>query len=369
MAYSRIKVWIPGEVLTANDLNAEFTGCVGNENDLLTRITNEATSRATADTTLQDNIDTIYDSTAGEIEANLVVEDSIKADAVTVAKIKDGEITLAKMAASAKSPAAGTEGLRKLGTGALDAMPGNTSLIPADGSVTEAKLGAGAVTVNKIGSSAVSQAKLKTSTGEVNTSSSSGEALTLPGGSYGFYPQVKSSSAGITVTAYIANSVIGSTYVASIYLKTSAQTAFATQRYVTSSGEVNWYFILRDKDTGEIVASYFAPDHPCFGNGGDPEKVPHPFPGYDPNKHEVVCINPDHSEIKAIAKRKGSKGILEVLQEEYVIDEQPAKWPTKAVTVGLSDEYDHVDDEKAIETIKMAIPHPGGVLCRTLRVK
>lgn len=150
MAYSRIKVWIPGEVLTANDLNAEFTGCVGNENDLLTRITNEATSRATADTILQTNIDTIYDSTAGEIEANLVVEDSIKADAVTVAKIKDAEITLAKMAASAKSPAAGTEGLRKLGTGALDAMPGNTSLIPADGSVTEAKLGAGAVTMAKM---------------------------------------------------------------------------------------------------------------------------------------------------------------------------------------------------------------------------
>lgn len=50
------------------------------------------------------------------------------------------EITLGMMADSAKSPAAGTEGLRKLGTGALDAMPGNAKVTPPDGSVTKAKL-------------------------------------------------------------------------------------------------------------------------------------------------------------------------------------------------------------------------------------
>lgn len=47
--------------------------------------------------------------------------------------------TLADFNAALKSPAAGTEGFRKLGTGATDAMAGNTPLVP-DGSVTLAKL-------------------------------------------------------------------------------------------------------------------------------------------------------------------------------------------------------------------------------------
>jgi len=45
------------------------------------------------------------------------------------------EITGTMIAAALKSPAAGTEGLRKLGTGATDAMPGNVDLM-----VTQAKL-------------------------------------------------------------------------------------------------------------------------------------------------------------------------------------------------------------------------------------
>ena len=52
------------------------------------------------------------------------------------------EITLDMMAASAKSPAAGTEGLRKLGTGATDACAGNDPRLfePPDGSVSMAKM-------------------------------------------------------------------------------------------------------------------------------------------------------------------------------------------------------------------------------------
>lgn len=48
--------------------------------------------------------------------------------------------TLADFNAALKSPAAGTEGFRKLGTGATEAMPGNTPLITEDGSVTNIKL-------------------------------------------------------------------------------------------------------------------------------------------------------------------------------------------------------------------------------------
>ena len=48
MAYSRIKVWIPGETLTASDLNSEFTGCIANDNDLATDLASEVTNRNTA---------------------------------------------------------------------------------------------------------------------------------------------------------------------------------------------------------------------------------------------------------------------------------------------------------------------------------
>lgn len=48
MAYSRIKIWIPGETLTASDLNDEFTGCIANENDLATDLASEVTNRNAA---------------------------------------------------------------------------------------------------------------------------------------------------------------------------------------------------------------------------------------------------------------------------------------------------------------------------------
>jgi len=35
MAYSRIKTWIPGEILTASDLNSEYDGGISNDNSLL----------------------------------------------------------------------------------------------------------------------------------------------------------------------------------------------------------------------------------------------------------------------------------------------------------------------------------------------
>ena len=52
------------------------------------------------------------------------------------------EITVAMMAAAIKDPAAGTAGLRTLGTGAAQAVAGNDSRfgVPNDGSVTGAKL-------------------------------------------------------------------------------------------------------------------------------------------------------------------------------------------------------------------------------------
>lgn len=53
---------------------------------------------------------------------------------------EDGIVIAADLVAAKKDPVAGTAGLRTLGTGAQQAMPGNTSLIPVDGSVSRSKL-------------------------------------------------------------------------------------------------------------------------------------------------------------------------------------------------------------------------------------
>ena len=276
---------------------------------------------------------------------------------------EDGIVLAGDLVSTLKDPTANTAGLRTLGTGAQQAMPGNATPTPADNSVTEAKLA----------SKAVSQAKLKTSQGSVSTTSPALENLTLPGGEYGFYPQVNGN-----VTAHIAAFPVTYAYTTNIALNVSVAgwTAYAQQRYVTSSGEVFWIFILRDKITKEVKSMYQAPDHPCFGNGGKPLLVPHPFPDYDETKHEIIVINPSHEEVEAM-KKLGERGedepdkdLLEVIMKEYEIDEdsKPA-WPTKAVTVGLPKDNETKKMGEGVQPIKKAIPRPPYIKTKSLRRK
>lgn len=224
-----------------------------------------------------------------------------------------------------------------------------------------------------IAASAVSQAKLKTSTGSVSAAAYVGATnLTLPGGEYGFYPQVTGN-----ITAQIAYAANLSYYITNICLTAVGSSGvFAQQRYVTSSGEVFWIFILRDKVTKDIISIWQAPDHPCFGNGGKPLLVPHPFPDYDETKHEIIVINPSHEEVEAM-KKLGERGedepdkdLLEVIMEEYEIDEdsKPA-WPTKAVTVGLPKDYETKKMGEGVQPIKKAIPRPPYIKTKSLRRK
>ena len=221
----------------------------------------------------------------------------------------------------------------------------------------------------------VTQAKLKTSQGSVNTNSTTPVNLTLPGGEYGFYPQVYR-----VATAQICVSSAGTSYVTNISLTSSSSilTVYAQQRYVTSSGEVFWIFILRDKITKDIKAMYQAPDHPCFGNGGKPLLVPHPFGSYDPETQEIVVINPTEKEVTEMRGKceKGEdepdKDLLEIIVDEYEIDENSApKWPTKKVTVGLPKDRDwkRDPDDTKVTPIKKVIPQPKGILVKKLRRK
>lgn len=284
------------------------------------------------------------------------------------------EITLAMMAASAASAAAATPSLRKIGTGATDACAGNDARLsderaPTNGSVTEAKLAA----------SAVSQAKLKTTTGEVSVnvpSSSTASTSALPGGEYGFMFRLKA-EAGYTAFVTWAGFVgtLGSSY-ALPALKFSnsdgnAHYGYAEQRYVTSSGEDVWLFVLLTSN-GTVKRFSLSDEHPCFGRGGDPDKVPHPFVGAMEAGDEVVRVIIDKADLEAMLT--AGKSPLQSVIEDCEIDySDPPEWPEKEVTVGLPDGYtwqyclNHLGEEVA--PIKKVIKKPEGVRTARLRKK
>lgn len=171
----------------------------------------------------------------------------------------------------------------------------------------------------ELAAAAVDQATLKTTMSEVSTTSTSAVRLTLPGGEYGFYPQTKiSSGLGANVMFIDANEGAShTTYATMISMdQASAGTASAQQRYVTSSGKDLWIFLLAEELTGDIVASYVAPDHPAYGNGGDFEAIPHPF-GSVPAGHRVVVLQKD--EALSLRELFGIRGLSAKLCEEYQV--------------------------------------------------
>ncbi|MBU1864247.1 MAG: hypothetical protein KKH94_11330 [Candidatus Omnitrophica bacterium] len=179
------------------------------------------------------------------------------------------------------------------------------------------------ITEGKIGNAAVSQGKLKTSQGSVSTVSTAGAELTLPGGSYGFYPQVRSAHSSCTVEAKMANGIYFTSYATNIFLKPSTVNgAYAQQRYVTASGKDPWLFILYDKKEGQIVSTWYAPDHPSYGQGGNEKKVPHPFADYlgkELSEHlEIILV--DLKQTREIEKEaRVEQTVSEIVMAEYTV--------------------------------------------------
>lgn len=153
-----------------------------------------------------------------------------------------------------------------------------------------------------VADAAISQAKLSTTTGEVSTTVNAFVSLTLPGGSYGFYPQIKMLN---TATGYDVRFIEGTSesgwtsYVTNIALKSnpSNNDIYAQQRYIQASppymlGDTEWghfLFLLRRLGTGEVVSTYQAEDPPWAYNGllylpkdhvDRIAEVPHPFADY-----------------------------------------------------------------------------------------
>lgn len=215
----------------------------------------------------------------------------------------------------------------------------------------------------------LTQAKLKTSTGEVSTAAAAN--LTLPGGEYGFYPQIKAVTGNVTAQIGISYGPAG--YVTNIYLsEAGGGTGYAQQRYVTSSGEVFWLFLLRDKVSGKILATFAAPDHPCFGNGGDPTLVAHPFPDYKKAAHVLQVINPDPETvylIRSYAKAYHAAFLDAALELCDIDDSVEAPWPDVPITVALPDQWEERPVGSPIVPIKMKIPRHPDIMSVALKTK
>lgn len=123
----------------------------------------------------------------------------------------------------------------------------------------------------------------------INRDASGNLGVTLPGGTYAFFPQ---------------------TY-------QSGNTGYWQTRYVTASGEDLWIFLLLDKTTKEIISAYQAPDHPAYGNGGDFDKLPHPFGSYDTTRHEIILLDKETCLVLKTESEQTGKSILTLVNEEY----------------------------------------------------
>ena len=171
-----------------------------------------------------------------------------------------------------------------------------------------------------IGSGKVDTAALKTTLASLGGTTNN---FILTGGLYVFYPQTKSVDTNASLFAQIAQ--FGDydnddVYQTNIYLETDAGSAFAQYRYVTSSGIDYWVFLLIDKSSGDTIGASEASDHPSYGNGGDPDKVPHPFSDYDKTKHEVILLDKEIcNQLKQESKDTG-KSILDLIFADYKPD-------------------------------------------------
>lgn len=192
--------------------------------------------------------------------------------------------------------------------------------------LAEGASGAPSIEEAALAASIVSQGKLKTATGEVSHNSSSITHKTLPGGSYGFYPQIRMS--GTTLAVYDARILDNSTtfngwtsYVTKIGLAAGSGTIYAEQRYVQASppydlgdGEIPLFVFAVINGAGEIESIYTAPDPPWANNGPTDPGIVWMFPrlGQDGK--------PDgHTERKRVRRRRPAKPIAEMTAVERTV--------------------------------------------------
>jgi hypothetical protein len=227
-----------------------------------------------------------------------------------------------------------------------------------------------------VGPSSVGQAELKTSLQSQSQliGTHSNHTFILTGGQYIFMPQYGHFGPQTSnLNVGFGDTQTLSTYVTTIRLGNNSglgsNEARIRQRYVTASGEVMWLFILREIESGEFHGISFAPDHPCFGNGGDPAKVPHPYSLLEnPENYEIFLVNPEKEDVAEW--ESDSRGLIDTIKEDYEIDElADPGMPDVPVTVGLPTDAENLPWGTPIEPIKIVIPTLADVIVTSLKLK
>ncbi len=214
----------------------------------------------------------------------------------------------------------------------------------------------------------ISIAKLKISACELSTGSPNN--LVVTGGTLCHWPSLKNAAGPISCS--VANAASSSaSYVTIVYLDVSTGTTYAYFSYHTSSGEIFWLYFLRNKATRQIISAVAAPDHPCFGNGGDPVLLPHPFNDYDPAIHDIIVVNPDAEQIRQIKAQARGRSFLQTILEDFdLAGAGSAKWPGIPVTTGIIDNDETIIAAgQKVNVIKRIIPQPHNISVESLCVK
>lgn len=142
-----------------------------------------------------------------------------------------------------------------------------------------ASMASNSVDSDQLVAASVNQGELATAQGEVSGAGTGafGTLMTLPGGEYGFYPEVRSSTASSTYQFLITGSTGITSYftrITTIRNTGSSGSGFARHRYITASppydlgdGEIPLFiFALLDKK-GKVLCTYAAPEAPWHHNG------------------------------------------------------------------------------------------------------
>lgn len=182
-------------------------------------------------------------------------------DTVGTSQVDNDAITLAKMAHGTSNRLLGYDG------------SGVPVEITAGTGIT---ISAGSVSVSSV---SIEQGDLNTSTGSVNKGTSTGRGhFTLPGGTYGFYPQVRReiSGTGHEISFVDAAITLGTSFVTNISLYTgNSVNMYAQQRYMNASPPIilggdeaaGFMYLLIEKDTKDIHGMYSSDVPPWLYNG------------------------------------------------------------------------------------------------------
>jgi len=204
--------------------------------------------------------------------------------------------------------------------------------------------------------------------------------FTLTGGLYCFLPRYKVAAGGVNLDQVSVSShdaTIDTSYSGPYVFwdmdASSSGTAYVQHRYMNTSSNTFWYFIIRDRQTKEILGDSAAPHHPCFNTGCTVNQLPHPWHlngFYNPDLHEIIVINPSMDQLKEIrmAARQDRKNrdndLLEALQRHFFIDElrEPEVFSGKT-PLGFAED---VETGKLIAKLgKVSLP--SYVVCKGLR--